>query len=151
MFNYSEKIHCRVWLFYIPIIIISTISVYADEKPEPQEENKSSLWGEVLHLYEKAKEKGERVPTDVYEWIKEDLQSVGDWEYHVFDVEESGAESIQTKLNELGADRWECICVQTIDSKTRFILKRSRKSYLKHLPLSQLAKIIPGGGDSGSE
>jgi hypothetical protein len=112
-------------------------------------EEPSSL-EDVLALYEWAKQAGE-VPKDVYTWAKEDLANIGDWEYMVVQLDLAGATALEFKLNELGADRWELIWVNQEGSKVRLVLKRSVRTWLTKLPLSELLKMLPGapGGDEG--
>jgi len=86
----------------------------------------------------------------VYEWAKQDLGRIGDWEYLVTELPLSDTERVQGRLNELGAERWECIWIHTTANKTSFIFKRPTKSYLRNIPLSQLMKLVPGGGSDAS-
>jgi hypothetical protein len=115
--------------------------------PKRPPETDPGPWEEVQELYERAKEAGEDVPKNVYDWSKSDLQAIGDWEYLVADLEESDAATLETKLNELGRERWEVIWIQPAGARTRFILKRPVRTYLQHIPLSQLLKLLPTGGE----
>lgn len=123
-------------------------SVSCQEQPvEPEESVEPGVWEEVERIYEKAKETGEHIPKDIYEWIRRDIENLGDWEYRVVEIV-GDANTLELKLNELGRERWECIWIEPSAQKTRFFLKRPVRSYLKTLPLSQLLKLIPtGGGD----
>lgn len=119
-----------------------------DKEPEPAADPSSADQGaldQVLELYEKAKDAGEQVPVDAYEWARNDLENIGDWEYLVIDIPVFDATAVQQRLNELGTERWECIWIQANGNSTSFILKRPTRSYLKHLPLSQLFKLVPRG------
>ena len=113
------------------------------------EETKASAWDQVVEMYEKAKAAGEQVPKDVYEWAKQDLAKIGNWQYRVVDLTPTDARSVEDRLNELGADQWECIWIQASGNTVRFVFKRPAKSYLKHIPLSQLMKLVPRGGTEG--
>lgn len=132
---------CALLLFVTPALL-------ADEKPPGTDQ---STWDLVQALYEKAKETGEQVPKDVYAWVKEDFGKIGDWEYHVVELSFADPKALEAKLNELGAERWECIWVQYTGSKSMFLFKRSTRSYLRNVPLSQLMKLVPGSGDSAGE
>ena len=128
---------------------MATASAPAEEVEESLE---PSAWEQVLELYESAKAAGENVPADVYAWVKQDFTSIGDWEYLITELSaETEATVLQHHLNVLGKDRWECVWIQPIGDQTRYIMKRPARSYLKHLPLSQLLKVMPGGGSGGSE
>lgn len=127
-----------------------TLSAAAGPVAAPQEEAEpapaeAGLWDEVVKLYEKAKEAGERVPKDVVDWVQEDLQNIGDWEYKVVEMDAADAAAVETRLNELGEDRWDCIWIEERAGRTRFIFKRSSRAYLQHIPLGDLMKLLPGG------
>jgi hypothetical protein len=127
------------------ILLTAPTGVPAQEE-KGEEQKDPNLWDQVLTFYESAKEQGEQVPKDVYEWVRNDLGSVGDWEYKLFELQSADTATIEKKLNELGTDRWECLWVQPVGVKTRFYMKRPSRTYLKNLPLSQLLKMIPAGG-----
>jgi len=117
-------------------------STSADGQASSGEES-GGVWEEILALYEKAKEAGEQVPEDAAEWVSQDLQSIGDWEYKVVELGPKTAEGLEAKLTELGTDRWECFWVQTSGTKTRLLFKRPRKSWLQSIPLTDLIQWIP--------
>ena len=132
----------------VALILLQPMTI--GQEPSSEDE-KISTSDEILRLYEKAKEAGEQVPKDVYEWVKQELQSIGDWEYLVIEIDSADAKGLEGSLNEQGADRWECIWVAAIGDKTRLIMKRPGKSYLKHIPLSQLLKLVLTGDSSANE
>ena len=116
----------------------------------PESIGESEVWSEVERLYELAKRKGEEVPKDVYEWVAEDVKRYGDWEYRVVDLSPDDAAALETRLNEMGAERWECIWIEARPQATRLFLKRPAKNYLRTLPLSDLLKLVPAGdGEAG--
>ncbi len=130
----------KVWVLGLVLVVsVSAPISNAGDDPEP------GIWDEVQRLYQSAKETGERVPKNIYEWIRRDIENLGDWQYRVVELETGDAKSVEGQLNELGQERWECIWVQTFGKKTRFFLKRPVRSYLTTLPLSQLLKLIPAG------
>ena len=99
-------------------------------------------------MYERAREAGEQVPKDIYEWARKDLESIGNWEYRIESIDMRQIDVLERRLNELGADRWECIWIQEGEGPARLIFKRPVRSYLKHVPLSRLLRAVPvGGGD----
>ena len=145
------KVNRRSWArvgWVLGLLLVVSFSAPISSQEDPGEAAETGVWDEVERLYESAKETGERVPKDIYDWIREDIENLGDWEYRVVELENSDAKSLEGQLNELGQERWECIWVQTSGKTTRFFLKRPVRSYLKTLPLSQLLKLIPtGDGD----
>jgi hypothetical protein len=128
----------------LSIVLLSLLQPAVAQDAVPEAEPDEGIWREVLRLYEKAKQTGEQVPKDVYEWLRQEAGTIGDWEYRVVEMKEADAARTEARLNELGAERWECIWIQTVGRKTRFILKRPAKNYLGQIPLSQLMKLIGG-------
>ncbi len=110
------------------------------------EEADPGLMDEVRRLYESAKEKGERVPRNVSDWVREDIGAIGDWEYLVLPAGGPGGGSLQERLNELGRDRWECFWIEPREEGPVLYLKRPSRTYLRHIPLSDLLRILPTGG-----
>ncbi len=103
-------------------------------KPAEEESTSSRAWAEVKGTYKKAKRKavemGETVPDRIPDWVKEDLENVGDWEYRVVEAPRGKLEST---LNELGAERWECFSVEPHGKKTQLTFKRRKRSRLREL------------------
>ena len=131
----------------IRILFIALIAAMPAIAEDPKPANADpGVWDQVMEMYELAKETGERVPKDVYEWVREDIESFGAWEYRVLQVAKSDLGIVEEQLNEMGAERWECIQVETIGTTTWLYMKRPVKSYLRNLPLSQLLKVIGGAG-----
>ena len=118
---------------------------------EESESEDSSYWEQIVALYESAKETGEQVPKDIYDWTLEDLSNIGDWEYKVLEISMVDSTALEEQLNELGADRWDCIWIQTKGTKTTFIFKRPSRSYLRNIPLGELLKLVPTGSLGGGE
>ncbi len=128
------------------LLLLVSLSAPTSSQEDPGEEPEPGMWSDVERLYESAKEAGERVPKNIYDWVREDIENLGDWEYRVVELESSDSKSIEDELNELGQERWDCIWVQASGKTTRFFLKRPVRSYLTTLPLSKLLKLIPSGG-----
>lgn len=125
----------------------------AELPPEPPEDERTvveSLWSEVRSLYDRARDAGEEVPADIYEWVRRDIENIGDWEYRV-ELLAAGvpAGTLQATLNELGNDRWEAVWLSESAEGVRVILKRPTRSYLTRVPLSQLLKLLSGGAPGG--
>ncbi len=122
-------------------------TIQAQEEPAPPSEE-TTILKEARELYEAVKETGEKVPGDIYEWIRKDIGTIGDWEYRVVSFSGSDAAKIEEKLNQLGQERWDCFWVQPDDSGARFFFKRPSRSYLKSVPFGDLLKLLPTGSES---
>ncbi len=119
--------------------------------PEPVQEkaekpSDESLWIQIQALYESAKKAGDIDADSVTEWLKSDYESMGDWEYRVIQVSSKESAALEAELNLAGAERWEVFWVREGSGNFTFFLKRPVRSYLRSIPLSDLLKLIPGGG-----
>ena len=114
-------------------------------------EQDDSLWGQVVALYEEAKKAGETVAEDVYEWAREDLEAIGDWEYKVKYFPNANHIALEERLNELGMDRWEVVWIDRQGPNLIVTLKRPSRTWLNKLPLGQLIKVAAPGSDGGGE
>jgi hypothetical protein len=102
-------------------------------------------------LYEAARDAGEDVPADAYEWARSDVQRIGDWEYRLLRLDGDSDEEMVARFNELGAERWEVFWMEPQGPQLRVYLKRPARSYLRLLPLSDLSRLVPIGGAPSSE
>lgn len=82
------------------------------------------------------------------QWASDDLENIGDWEYKIVDLSDAGAASMEATLNELGNERWEVFWIENVRTDYRIMLKRPSRSYLRHIPLSQIGRFVIGGGES---
>ena len=98
---------------------------------------------QLKELYEKAKEAGEQVPEDVYDWAKEDVKKMGTWEYKVVTLSANTSTEIEAELNKLGQEKWQCFWVEKEDGRVTFYFRRQARSYLKTLPFREILRIIP--------
>ncbi len=113
----------------------------------PPPETAPELQEQIIQLYERARESGEAVSGDVYEWAREDVERIGDWEYRIVRHDDAGDAAIEAALNELGSERWEVVWIDRQSGTLRLFLKRPRRSFLRHLPLSELPRLVPGLGE----
>ena len=97
----------------------------------------------VSGLYQASKREGLTGAQTMKEWVTTDLKSQGDWQYKIVAFDPSDPVEIENQLNELGQNRWDCYHVKTDDDQWTFFMKRSKKSYLKNIPLRDLANILP--------
>ena len=101
---------------------------------------------EVKRLYEQARDAGEKVPEDVYSWVREDYGRMFAWEYTVLELGHEELSEAAEKMNLLGAERWECIAVVAGEGGLALFFKRRLKSYLRQVPLRDLLQLLPGDG-----
>jgi hypothetical protein len=121
------------------------------EVGEPVQENMEkdtdeSLWKQIQALYDSAKKAGDINAESVSEWLKSDYESMGDWEYRVIQVTSKDSSVLEAELNLAGTERWEVFWVREGSGNFTFFLKRPQRSYLRSIPLTDLLKLIPGGG-----
>lgn len=67
---------------------------------------------------------------------KNEVEKLFTVEYKVFDIDAlSGSPAIDSVLNKVGQDRWDCFSVQYVEAthKHRFFCKRQPKSYIRAL------------------
>ncbi len=109
------------------------------------------LRARVQELYQTARNAGEDVPSDAYEWAKSDIGRIGDWEYQIVRLDAEADTSIVGRLNDLGSERWEVFWLEREGAQFRVFLKRPARSYLRLLPLSDLSRLVPIGDSPSSE
>ena len=116
--------------------------------PESQvHEGLESIQDQIRELYEKARRSGEDVPADAYEWARGDIEKIGDWEYRILRVARGDDAALEAQLNELGTERWEAFWIDPRPDGLWVVLKRPVRTYLRHIPFSELRHLIPGGGE----
>ncbi len=104
---------------------------------------RTDITKEIESMYQRVKEKGEKVPDDAIQWAMTDVKKIGDWDYKVLRVPVDDPAAIEKTLNELGSSRWDCFWIdEGRDGKTLY-LKRTARSYLKHIPLRDVLRVIP--------
>ena len=120
-------------------------------EPAPVEgEEKLSIWEQVQVYYELAKESGANVPGSAADWLKQDYENIGDWEYKLVPISANDLPvQIETRLNTLGDDRWELLWVQPRGDLQIFIMKRPVRNWISTVPLTDLLKLISGGAVGG--
>jgi len=121
------------------------------EVTEPVQENMEktpdeSVWKQIQALYDSAKKAGDINAESVTEWLKSDYEGMGDWEYRVIQVTSKDSSVLEAELNLAGTERWEVFWVREGSGNFTFFLKRPQRSYLRSIPLTDLLKLIPGGG-----
>jgi hypothetical protein len=103
------------------------------------------MLAQIREIYAQAKASGERVPGDLWTWVRQDLERAGAWEYRVVRGEKAAA-GLEAQLNALGRERWECLSVSPGPVPT-LVLKRPVKSYLGHLNVRDVLRVLPEGNN----
>lgn len=110
-------------------------------EPSPAEQ----ALAELRRQFEELKR---RTSDDPVEWAREDLENIGDWEYRVVDLTDTGADALAGELNRLGNDRWEAFWVERSATGVRILLKRPSVSYIGRVPFSVIGRAVgEAGGD----
>ena len=108
----------------------------------------------IEDAYQSAVDSGSAAAGSVSNWVASDIQARGGWEYRVIRTSLADTEALQSELNDLGSDRWECFSLIADGDVTTLVLKRPRRSVLSSIPLNDLLRIVPpgvlfGGDDPG--
>ncbi len=98
---------------------------------------------QIKDLVDKARESD---PGDAVDWATEDIKKIGDFEYKIITIPDLSNATIEERLNELGQERWEVYWMDKSGNELRFFLKRSAKSYLRAIPLSEIGKALTPEG-----
>ena len=76
------------------------------------------------------------------EWLLKDIENIGDWEYKIVSYGSKDLKALETDLNELGKERWQCFWVEAAGEQKVFYFKRTKMSYLSKIPTGALLRII---------
>ena len=76
------------------------------------------------------------------EWLLKDIENIGDWEYKIVSYGSKDFKALETDLNELGKERWQCFWVEAAGEEKVFYFKRTKMSYLSKIPTGALLRII---------
>ncbi len=102
--------------------------------------------GEVVDKAKDVIGKSKETAGKAADWTEDDLRKIGAWEYKVVRFEDSSDEALQEELNELGAERWECYWVEETEDDPRFYFKKTKRSYLRYVPIGDLMRVfLPDG------
>jgi hypothetical protein len=107
-----------------------------------EENEETSYWETIKNKFEELKSDNLEKSEKAKNWIEEDIQRIGDWEYKVIKMKSSNIEKIEENLNKLGTDRWECFWVEKKKGGNVFYFKKPKISYLQKIPKGDLLKII---------
>ncbi len=93
--------------------------------------------------YQSLKQQGLTTASSTSEWVSEDWNKMGAWEYKVIQLG-SEPERVEKTLNELGLERWECFHIAAAEgSGQTFYFKKPARSYLKNIPFKDMIRLVP--------
>lgn len=122
----------------------------AEEAEESYYEQLKKLIKELTDSGKEATEKGKEMSEEAKEWVKKDFSKIGDWEYKQIRLPLHDLPNLAEKLNELGADRWDCFWVHQQGHDLHLLCKRPAISYLQKLGRVDIMKIISSLSSGGS-
>ena len=152
-------------LFLIALYIVVWWPVHATEKPKEKSysERLKEAASEKLRKSKDLYDKGVKVASDKYaetfeegkdlsgkskEWLLKDIQNIGDWEYKIEKFSLKNSKDLEIRLNQLGAERWQCFWVEQGNDNTKsFYFKRTKMSYLSKIPTGALLRIMADFGN----
>ena len=153
-----------VFFLLVYLLVFPSLS-YAAEKPEEKsyserlKEAASEKIKQSKDLYDKgvkaasAKyaetfEEGKDISGKSKEWLLKDIQNIGDWEYKIEKFSLKNSKDLEIRLNQLGAERWQCFWVEQGNDNTKsFYFKRTKMSYLSKIPTGALLRIMADFGN----
>jgi len=78
--------------------------------------------------------------TNAVDWVKKDWEKIGAWKYKIttFAVSDASDAALESKLNDLGKEGWECFWVRESQAGLTLFFKKPEKGIiaeaLKHRP-----------------
>lgn len=92
--------------------------------------------------------KGMTVTAETKNWLKTDFQKIGDWQYKQVAIPHNDIATLESVLNKLGAERWECFFIQPDPRHLHVLLKRPAVSYLHKLSQVDFLRLLSSGGEA---
>ena len=97
--------------------------------------------------YAETFEEGKDISGKSKEWLLKDIQNIGDWEYRIEEFRLKNPKDLEIRLNQLGAERWQCFWVEHSKDQKIFYFKRTKLSYLSKIPTGALLRIMADFGN----
>lgn len=121
---------------------------WSDEADETEtaEGDLDSKLDVIKEYYEESKETTTEVSKEAYEWLREDINRIGGWDYEVLSANGQDEDEIRTTLARMGAERWNLVSAVPNGDRIVFILKRPQKSYVNVLPAKDVLKLMSNEG-----
>lgn len=150
-----------LFLFFF-LIYCSSLFGEEESSEKTYSEKLKEAYAEKLKKSKELYDKGVKAATDKYaetfeegkdlsgkskEWLLKDLKNIGDWEYKVETFNLKNSKDLEIRLNQLGADRWQCFWVESTKDGKTFYFKRTKLSYLSKIPTGALLRIMADFGN----
>jgi hypothetical protein len=150
-----------LFLFFF-LIYCSSLLGEDESSEKTYSEKLKEAYAEKLKKSKELYDKGVKAATDKYaetfeegkdlsgkskEWLLKDLKNIGDWEYKVETFNLKNPKDLEIRLNQLGADRWQCFWVESTKDGKTFYFKRTKLSYLSKIPTGALLRIMADFGN----
>lgn len=113
-----------------------------DEKVETGKKLYGKNLEEAKKLYSGKLVDGKKLTLQTKDWLKQDVEKMGDWEYKVVTFAGKNHEELEKNLNQLGNERWQCFWVEGSPKEKVFYFKRTKMSYINKIPAADLIRII---------
>ena len=123
---------------FLPICLAS-IHLHSEDKEK--QEDKSYL-DNLKKLYDEKVESGKEATSNTKNWVKGDIENIGDWEYKIVAFGKKAPTELEKELNQLGNERWQCFWVEATGKDKVFYFKRTKMSYIQKIPAGDLLRII---------
>ena len=114
-------------------LCLASISVHPEDK---------GPLDRLKELYDEKVDGGKELTDRTKEWIKGDVENMGDWEYKIVPFGEVAATELEKKLNQLGSERWQCFWVEANGKGKEFYFKRTKLSYINKIPAAVLLRLL---------
>lgn len=152
-------------LFLFALYSVFWMPINAAEKPDEKSysERLKEAASEKLKKSKDLYDKGVKVASEKYaetfeegkdlsgkskEWLLKDIENIGDWEYKIEKFSLKNLKDLEIRLNQLGAERWQCFWVEQGNDETKsFYFKRTKMSYLSKIPTGALLRIMADFGN----
>ncbi len=134
---------------FLPICLAS-IHLHSEDKEKQEDksylDNLKKLYDEKVEsgkklLGEKV-ESGKEATSNTKNWVKGDIENIGDWEYKIVAFGKKAPTELEKELNQLGNERWQCFWVEATGKDKVFYFKRTKMSYIQKIPAGDLLRII---------
>jgi hypothetical protein len=150
-----------LFLFFF-LIYCSSLLGEDESSEKTYSEKLKEAYAEKLKKSKELYDKGVKAASDKYaetfeegkdlsgkskEWLLKDLKNIGDWEYKVETFNLKNPKDLEIRLNQLGADRWQCFWVESTKDGKTFYFKRTKLSYLSKIPTGALLRIMADFGN----
>ncbi|MEO0796122.1 MAG: hypothetical protein AAFX93_13210 [Verrucomicrobiota bacterium] len=109
-----------------------------------EENEKESYLERAKRAYEDMTSDDKDLSEETKQWVQEDLERIGDWEYKVIEIELSNAQTLEDELNLHGAERWECFFITQSTKKLTIMFKRQSISYIQKASKLDWSRLVGG-------